>query len=241
MVVVQEGSYKNIVVRCVSERMNGKPFNANTLPGLHDYETHGGPASEWHPILAHCADSNPFLDYLCSENCQIAYDYIESRLVMINPDKDFNYILNIKDGAISKNMLPFKVNNVINNYPDYLLQATDAYDGKIYSFYEKPREETIDSRDLYSFLLTRPMKLSGPVSKASLRQLKNVGFWDEAYSRVETALWLSDDMKTWYQDESRFGAAAKYYRLAIFIKMLPSERLSGTIITSQDRRTNNFR
>ena len=164
---------------------------------------------------------------------------------MINPTKGYNFILNLKEGTMSKSLLPFGLTNVVNNYPDYLLQSneerTDTKTGKVYSFYEKPREETINTRDLYSFLLTRPMKLSGPVSKASLRQLKNVGFWDEAYSRVETALWLSDDMKTWYQDESRFGAAAKYYRLAIFIKMLPSERLSGTIITSQDRRTNNFR
>lgn len=239
-------------VRCVSELMNGKPFNATTLSGLTPQEIQGesNPAHPWYQVLIQTIDSSSFLTYLCSEYCKISYDYIESRLFMINPQKRYNFMLNLKDGTISKSIFPFVLTNVVNNYPDYLLQSneerTDGKSGKVYSFYEKPREEAVTSRNLYSFLLTRPMKLAGPVSKASLRQLKNVGFWDEGtpqtpLSLVKTVIYLSDDLKTWYLDSSRFGTAAKYYRLALFINMLPSERLSGTIITSQERRTNNFR
>jgi hypothetical protein len=137
--------------------------------------------------------------------------------------------------------------NVVNNYPDYLLQATATLQdrGKLYSFYEKPREEGITTRQL-AFMLTRPMKLDGPVTVSSLRQLKNVGMWSNGTTLnpvkpVQSQLYLSDDMEHWYKDDSRMGAAAKYYRLALFINMLPSERLSGTIITTQPRRTNNFR
>lgn len=229
-------------VHCVSEQINGRPFNATALPGLTPQEIQGesNPAHPWYQVLIQSADSISFLDYLTSADCRIAYDYIENRLLIIstNVALPHNFVFNLKDGTISKSILPFRLTNVVNNYPDYLLQGAS---NKVYSFYKKSREESINTRDLYSFLLTRPMKLSGPVSKASLRQLKNVGIWDKTSSVVKTKLWLSDDLQTWYADESRFGAAAKYYRLAIFIKMLPSERLSGTIITSQDRRTNNFR
>lgn len=244
LMVVTTDNVNGRGVRCVSEFINGKPFSTTTLPGLTPVETQSvnSPAHPWHFVLTKSADTKSFLDFIRSANCRIAYDYIDSQLLIINPDKSYDYILNIKDGTISKSILPFTFKNIINNYPDFLLQA---YDNTVYSFYNKQKEEDVQTRQL-AFVLTRPMKLSGPVSKASLRQLKNVGFWDEGtqqtpLSLVKTELWLSDDMKTWYQDESRFGAAAKYYRLAIFIKMLPSERLSGTIITTQDRRTNNFR
>ena len=60
-------------------------------------------------------------------------------------------------------------------------------------------------------------------------------------SCVKTEVWLSDDLYKWYRMASRFGAAAKYFRLALYIKMLPAERLSGTIISDQERRTNNLR
>lgn len=139
--------------------------------------------------------------------------------------------------------------HAVSDYPDYLVQGTTLINGValncIYSFYEKPREEEVAGRSL-CFLLTRPMKLSGPVTKDSLRQLMNVGTWNKGTTQlplscVKTKLYLSDDINIWYEDVSRFGAAAKYYRIALFIKMLPSERLSGTILEAQPRRTNNMR
>ncbi len=228
MVVSEDG------VRFLSERINGVPFNTSALTGL-------ATGTDWASIVTAGQTNDAFQKYIRSASCVIAYDYIESRLIITNPTYNFSYIYNIADGTIAKTILPGVVTNVVNNYPDYLMQAGN----KLYSFYEKTREEEVASRQT-AFLLTRPMKLSGPVSKDSLRQLKNVGVWDEGTTQiplscVKTKIYLSDDMKSWHEDTSRFGAAAKYYRLALFIKMLPSERLSGTIITTQPRRTNNFR
>lgn len=221
-------------VRCLSERVNGKSFNTNTLGGI-------ATGTDWASVVSACQDGTSFIEYLCDDELEIAYDYNDSRVILINPTKDYAYAYNIADASISKIKLPAGIFNTINDYPDYLLQG----DNYLYSLYNKQREEDINTRQL-AFLLTRPMKLAGPVSKASLRQLKNVGLWDEGtvqtpLSCVKVKIYLSDDMRTWYEDNSRFGTAAKYYRLALFIKMLPSERLSGTIITTQDRRTNNFR
>lgn len=221
-------------VICVSERMNGKTFNTSGLSPL-------ATETDWASIVSTCQGNTSFLDYIRDSRCFLAYDYIDSRVLIINHAYGYQYIYNMKDATLSKTILPQVAHAKVESYPDNLLLGTS----NVYSFYEKQREEEVSARQL-AFLLTRPMKLAGPVSKDSLRQLKNVGYWDKGttltpLSCVKTEVYLSDDMLTWYPDISRFGAAAKYYRLALYIKMLPTERLSGTILTEQPRRTNNQR
>lgn len=224
-------------VKCVSEAMDGKTFNTNGFLTI----TSGSPADPWSDIITACQGTASFLDYIRDEDCMMAYDYIDSRLLIINPDYNFAYVYNMADGTISKTVLPAAMTNVVNNYPDYLLQSG----AQIYTLYGKQREEEINTRQR-AFLLTRPMKLAGPLTVSSLRELVNVGMWDEGteqtpLSVVKTVVWLSDDMRTWHEMQSRFGAAARYFRIGLFINMLPTERLSGTIITEQERRTDNLR
>lgn len=230
-------------VRCVSERMNGRAFDTATLTPL-------ATGTEWAGIVGACQGERTFLDYIRDERCVLAYDYIDSRILIMNPGFGFAFAYGMADGTISKTILPCTVTSTVNDYPDYLLQGRETIDGAakdvIYSFYEKPREENVAERQL-GFVLTRPMKLAGPVSQVSLRQLMNVGTWRKKdaqgneLSCVKTEVYLSEDMQTWFPDISRHGAAARYYRLALFIKMLPTERLSGTILTEQERRSHNMR
>ncbi len=225
-------------VKCVSEQMNGVTFNTSTLTGL-------ATGTEWATIVSQAQSSVSFLNYIRSSSCFLAYDYIDSRIHIINPTYSFSFIFDMASGTISKNILPSAMKRSVGDYPDYILQGTTLVNGIarncIYSFYDKPREEEVATRST-AFLLTRPMKFSGPVTKDSLRQLMNVGTWNkDAGSIVATKIYQSDDMVSWYEATSRFGAAAKYYRIALFIKMLPSERLSGTILTTQSRRTDNMR
>lgn len=238
LMVAEPRNSRWVAFTCVSERMNGATFNTSTLSPL-------ATGTDWAGIVSACQTNRSFLEFIRDPETFMAYDYIDSRLLIINPDNTkygFAYAYNIPDGTISKTVLPDRMINAVNDYPDYLLQG---YNGKLYSFYEKPREEEVETRTL-AFLLTRPMKLAGPVSQASLRQLMNVGTWDKGtesnpLSCVKTEVYVSSDQKEWYNDISRFGAAARYYRLALYIKMLPTERLSGTIITEQQRRMNNMR
>jgi len=239
-------------VRCVSERMNGLAFDTSSLISFSsddpDHPT-PDPADDWKAAIKACQTSRSFLDYIRDGACFMAYDYIDSRIYIVNPAYGFAFVYCTADGTISKAILPTRMTNAVNDYPDYLLQGVVMEEVQsvevpvqhVYSFYGKQREEEVADRQL-GFLLTRPMKLAGPVSKTSLRQLMNVGMWNKAGgSAVKTEIYLSDDLQTWYPDISRFGAAAKYYRLALYVKMLPTERLSGTILTEQPRRTNNFR
>lgn len=244
MVVVGE------TVKCVSEQMNGKVFGYSVALTPLATDT------DWATIVSSCAYTDTFLQYLCGSGTFMAYDYVDSRIHIINPSYSHEYIYNIADGTISKAVLPVRMTSAVNNYPDYLLngftertvevegeEPTVVFDQKVYSFYEKPREEEV-SDFIMAFLLTRPMKLAGPVSQASLRELVNVGMWNtyaNPKSEVKTEIYVSDDLQKWYNATSRFGAAARYFRLALYIKMKPTERLSGTVITDQERRGNNLR
>ena len=235
-------------VRCVSERINGLPFNYGDIAGLTaaDLADNANPHHPWAGIITPCKAEASFLSFVTDSKCRIAYDYIDSRLLLIHSDKSFAFVFNMSDGAISKTILPGLVKAVVANYPDYIIQSGDD----VYSLYGKDLEESLTNRtsDMQkAFILTRPMKLAGPLTVSSLRELVNVGTWQakdaqgNELSCVKTQVWLSDDLVNWHLMSSRFGAAARYFRLGLFIDMLPTERLSGTIIMEQERRTDNLR
>lgn len=230
-------------VTCVSTAMDGLPFNtqSNNVSCL-NYENLDDQSQEsapWADIIDLAADATTFQTFLSSGVLHMAYDYIDARVMLFNSTYGYSWVCSMKDGGFTKQLLKKKILNVVNDYPDYLLQ--DGY-GNLYTLYGKTREESVSTRRL-GFLVTRPLKLSAPLTVSSVRELVNVGYWDnrDNGSVVRTLLIVSDNLLTWFPASSRFGAAAKYYRIALFVKMLPSERLSGTIIRLQDRRTNNLR
>lgn len=236
-------------VSCVSEQMNGVTFNTDDMPGYEDiaHEDPSSPAYPWAGVIRACQEEeSSFLNYIRNSSCVMAYDYIDSRIYIINPNYPFCYVYNMIDGSISKTVLEAKITNTVNNYPDYLLQGKIDNQSVVYSLYEKPREEEVRDR-VMAYLLTRPMKLAGAVSQASLREMVNVGMWKRTddngneLSCVKSEVFVSSDMQEWYPLSSRFGAAARYFRLALYMKMLPTERLSGTIIRVQERREEHMR
>lgn len=236
-------------VRCVSEQMNGEAFNYENLIKF-ERDDPDDPRYPWKAMIVACQRNWTLSQFLRSPNLIMAYDYMDSRIIISDPSYNtFSYVYNIADGSFSKMVLQMSIDNAVNDYPDYLLQGmvTVTVDGvekkesRVYSLYNKSPEDGLVFRRL-GFLLTRPMKLGGPVTVTSLRQLMNVGRWDKSSgSLVKTEAFVSSDLSEWYPLGSRFGAAAKFFRLALYVKMKPLERLSGTILTVQDRRENNMR
>jgi len=225
-------------VRCVSERLDGKPFATTGTPLQ-------GNGIDFHSLgndIALCSDSYPFSTFLQSSGLMMAYDYIDHRMLLFDGASTFCWVLSLKDGSFSKLTCPV-VKRVVNAYPDYLLQTdtTSQTDpGMVYSLYNKTREESVSTRKA-GMLCTRPIKLGGVLTVASLRELRNVGVWDEGtaavpLSAVKTKVLVSDDLKSWCELTSRVGLGAKYYRIALFVYLLPSERLSGTVVVEQERR-----
>lgn len=223
---------KSPYVKCMTERMNGVSCNVTEISSTIGADT------DWSTIINNCADSNSFLQFIRDKSCFLAYDYIDSRIIIINPNYQYSYLYSMTDGNVSKVILPGKIVRAVNSYPDYLLQDESC---TIYSLYNKKDETEVEGKQL-AFLLTRPMKLAGPVNVSSLRELVNVGYWNKNdESSVKTMVFLSNNMYDWYEMASRFGAAAKYYRIALFINLKATERISGTIIRDQERRGENVR
>lgn len=229
MIIV--GNQRSLEVKCVSGQMNGKAFSTATITAISE-------SNDWSSLITSCADTRGFLQFIRDSSCFLAYDYIDNRILIINPSYTYSYLFSMVDGSVSKMVIPSGAVRAVRSYPDYLLQSSD---GKVWSLYGKKDETELSARQ-QAFLLTRPMKMSGPVTVKSLRELVNVGYWDKkAGSSVKTLVFVSDNLVDWYDMESRFGAAAKYFRVALYINMLPTERLSGTIYWDQERRDENAR
>ena len=228
-------------VRCVSERMRGVATDAAAVVGISPASPEPVPSglpSLWSDLVTACSDGRSFLEYVRETGFLMAYDYTESVLLLLHAGYGYAYVYSMADGAVSKLVLPFRVTGTVNAYPDCLLQDSA---GKVYSLYGKKDETELSERQ-QAFLLTRPMKLSGPVRVSSLRELVNVGCWNKAAgSSVKTEVFVSDDLVKWHEMGSVFGAAARYFRIALYLDLLPTERLSGTIIREQERRGENAR
>ncbi|MCR4916290.1 MAG: hypothetical protein K6A96_11105 [Prevotella sp.] len=235
LMMVTEGG-----VSCVSERLDGMPFGTNGTPLAGNNISLGNLGQD----ITVCSDSEPFSSFLQKSGLMMAYDYIDNRMLLMDGVSAFCWVLSLKDGSFTK--MPFAViKRVVNAYPDYLLQTDEtvsasAGPGKVYSLYNKAREELVSSRQR-GFLCTRPIKLGGVLTVASLRELRHVGVWDKGtaetpLSSVMTKVLVSDDLVTWYELTSRFGLGAKYFRIAVYVNMLATERLSGTVIVEQERR-----
>lgn len=219
-------------VRSVSDHMRGAYCNVLGIATSCN-ETDG-----WDSLLSDSSDSCSFLAYISLPDLFLAYDYIDRRILMTSPSKGFSYVYNMSDGTISKVVFSDAPVRSVSDYPDSLLQGST---GIVRSLYDKPDESEAGNGNR-AFLLTRPLKLTGPVGVGSIKELLSVGVWDESQgSIVKTRLFMSDNLIDWYEAGSRFGAAAKYYRIGLYLRLHSADRLSGTIVRYQERRGSNMR
>lgn len=228
-------------VKCVSEQMNGRTQRFNTaLPT---------------PVID-CGDFNEYL-----KNSFISYDYRDSLLWIFNGSRSTNnnycYIYSIKSGTFGKfcfgthkvenEDVETKVINVINNYPDYLLQTDDG--NKIYSLLN--RDDISSALGIYSglILLTRPMKLENGFALKSIMDIHHVKDFVRytINNEVKTGtigfyMWGSNNCQDWVHLSSLRGIPWKYYRFGYcFNDLTARDRFSGSIIVTQERRTDKLR
>ena len=170
-------------VRCVSEQLSGK--------------------------------SKDDFDFYFSD-CLIAYDYRDSLLWIFNADYMPQYVLvySIKTGTIAwKETYSWtggnadNVHNVINNYPDYLIQ-NDA--GSIYSLYRRVAANN-DKIPYNASIKTRPMKLENALALKSIMQIRHIyDFY--LYAKISLTIEASNNMREWETLKSLAGTPWKYYR-----------------------------
>lgn len=216
-------------VRCVSEQLAGKTGVFNGVVNL-----------------------GHFNDYL--KNAFISYDSRDSLLWIFDGKMNGNtfvgsnhcYIFSIKSGTFGKFQFPttpttIRIRRVVRDYPDYLLQDAS---NNVYTL--SGRKNINDDTDeygnvnLYSgVLISRPMKLENGLALKSLMQIRHIG---DMEGTVSLKIYASNNLTNWVELTSLRGTPWKYYRFRYdFSNMKATDRFAGSVVVTQERRTNKLR
>jgi hypothetical protein len=215
----------------IALQMEGKNFDFSVLPEF----TSG--ATFIASIATASVDSEGFRDYL--EKARMAYDYSSDRIIIYSRGKKFSYVYNFSTATVGKLVIDNGdgiVTHVLD-YPDSIVQTTS---GKLYSLYGKEDINELNAQRM-GFAITRPLKCGHALSLKTIMQVKNLWAKVSGASSVQYKIYGSNDNITYYQLKSRFGKPYKYYRMALFVNMLPKESISGTVLVIEERRTNKLR
>lgn len=179
-----------------------------------------------------------FHDYL--KNGFIAYDYRDSLLWIFNNNRSSNrnycYVYSIKHGTFGKFNFGGgeAIYNVVNNYPDTLLQGS----GTIFSLTNRPNIND-DTATYSGLMITRPMKFENGLGMKSLMQVKNLR---QMQGTLQLSVYASNDIEHWVQLSSLRGTPWKYFRFRFdFSNMKATDRFAGSVIITQERRTDKLR
>lgn len=180
------------------------------------------------------AGSLNFHDFL--NGAEIGYDYRDGLLWIARDDNKTFWIYNFKSKTFSHFEMTSAAASIsfVNNYPDCLMQIGQT----AYSFTERP-DGNLDANKYAGTIITRPMKFDNAMALKSIRQIKNVCYMDGTLS---FRLYASNDLKNWAQLTSLRSMPWKYYKLRFdFTDMKATDRFAGTVIVTQERRTNKLR
>lgn len=168
----------------------------------------------------------PVKDFLT--NCQIAYDYPNSRLLFINADKPYAYMYSLESHSWATVTSSFT--HVVSDYPyTYLQNKTQG----IVNISSKMDYES-DKR-AKSIMLSRPIKLGDDMLK-TINQIINRGNFEK--DKINVVLFASADGITYFpigsakgpQISGLCGSPYKYFRIAIISNFSMKESLSATSV-----------
>ena len=177
----------------------------------------------------------PFKKFL--ENCMIAYDYKASLLRIFNRSANYHYVYNMIERNLStaSNYTGAKVfcRNVVNNYPDNLVQFTD---GTVCSLTDIPQSEE-DTNSYEGVFITRPMKFTGSMMLKSLREIRHIMQTAEGKLSLEV-LANNNAGSEWCKLMSLGGKPWAYFRFRYTLTgFKASDSFQGSVVTVQNRRS----
>lgn len=177
----------------------------------------------------------------------MAYDYVNKRIYVCNPNKKYSYVFSMKTGwwYTTKEIL---FTNTLNYYPECKVVCTNVFQDEegTHTKYSIVNLEDFSER-VASTIITRPLKLGAPDTFKTIERIIQRGNFEP--SHVKQILYGSNDLKTWrllassvdkYLNGLR-GHAYKYFRLALFMNLEEGESLTGCTIQFTPRGTNVLR
>jgi hypothetical protein len=213
--------------QCISDIMDGKHFRPDSLEAVSAHKP------EIDNVIVDISDNLSFLKYI--QNCAIAYDYPNARLIFNTPGTRYQYIYSLRSGTFCKLHHGKHFPRVVNSYPDCYLQDTD---GNVYN-YSSVRDENGIMERSQGIIITRPLSF-GSASLKTITRILNRGIY-KSPSYIKIGLYGSRDGITYYKIHSLHGMGWKYFRLVLYTSLLPTERLSCTSLTLEERFTNKLR
>lgn len=229
---------------CITDIINGNDFFAlDRLPGL----------ATLYP------DGIPQIDCTFSEyrkGARMAYDYINQRIIIFNPDKTYAYVFSIKSKLWG--LMASTITSAINSYPEAYAMATVTTSAAI-SGQSGSGKTTISQQNCLvdlsrsytnhakGLIVTRPLKLEGGSILKTLDTVFLRGLF--AKGKVMTILYGSRDNINWHLVHSAKehylrgfrGSPYKYYRIAAITDLAVGETLVGASVQYSERLTNQLR
>lgn len=214
-------------VSCVSSHLNGKTY----VPLEQEVELY----------ITGKIEPVSFVDFI--KKCKIAYDYRDNLLWIFNPDYKHCFILSIESGAYAMTTLGGYPENVVNDYPDTLIEIDNGKSSAQYktlSLISRPNIND-DERRISSFIISRPMKIGDQNSLKTPTMIRYIGN-NNRKAVIKLRLFASDDLMNWVRVNSLRGRGFKYYKYnIIFEDLLPTDTFSGVTERWQFRYQSKFR
>ena len=180
------------------------------------------------------------------KSSMIAYDYRDSLLWICPNNTNWCYIYSMKSGTFGKKQYlansNLAVTNIVNFYPDSLIQIGT----EVYSLTSRPdiNEDKEDSvfQTYSASLITRAMKLGNGLTLKSIMQMRNICDLN-ANGSLSVQIYAKNDLNSaWTQLTHLRGTPWKYYQLRYtFSNLIATDRFAGTVLITQERRTNKLR
>ncbi len=218
--------------QCISDVLNSLDcLDFSSLPGLCDR------------FPEFCYPDCLFVDYI--KNCRMAYDYINQRIVVFNPDKKYAYIYSMKTKlwGIQESALL----SVVNSYPDALAMAKGEVDGE-----EKNLLVDLSHTDVESvrcLLVSRPLKFDSPDVLKTIATAIQRGMLPRRSEDIATVLYGTRDYLSWHLVSSSRGRALRSYlgtpykafRIVSIATLRKGDSIAGCSFDVIPRMTNRLR
>lgn len=176
------------------------------------------------------------------DSCLMAYDYRDSLLHIFRTgnNETSHYVYNMKTGTFStmanENNYPYVTS--VNAYPDTLIQNSQ---NQVLSLLNKPDEQDPNAGTYSGQIITRPMKFGNILTLKSIRQLRHL-YAMNPNATVSLTIKASNDGVNWATLTSLRGKPWKLYRFEITMTGLKAtDRYAGTVVWTQERRTEKLR
>lgn len=212
-------------VSCVSSQLSGKTY----IPTPKEVE------------MYNMANIEPVSFVYFIKKCKIAYDYRDNLLWIVNSDYKHCFLLSIESGAYAMTTLSGYPVNVINDYPDTLIEVDYGQsEYKTLSLINRPNIND-DERRISSFIISRPMKIGDQNSLKTPTMIRYIGNNNQK-AAIRMRLFASDDLINWVRINSLRGRGFKYYKYNfIFEDLLPTDTFSGVTERWQFKYQSKFR